>query len=540
MTPAAQNPARLDRGLLLFCAAGFGATILYPSLRLLWSAAREWQWDSLLHGAGVRAVVNTLTISFASVATAGFLGAAMAFLLNRFDFPGRRTLAGLAYLPFALPPLVGVISFYYLVGPDGVVTRVVEEVTGAADAALRGPWGILLIHTYSFYVFFYAMVAAALERFDMSQIEAARTLGAGRFRTFRLVTLPLLRPALLGASLLTFMSSGASFSAPLIFGGGRFPMLSLRIFEAEVGEGNHAAALTLTVVLALISLLGVLVFRGRRSVAGTASKGVRRALRSRGGRIAAGVASLCAMATLLTPHAVILWLSFVDHQQWHEEILPTAFTLENYRLVFSDPGAFAPIRNSVWMSALAAGATLVAALPAAYLIGRRRPGGRWLNVLVMIPWALPGTVIAMNLLEAFRDPWVPWAFGVLMLPFAYFVRNVPLLTRMASAAIEPFDASLIEAGRTLGATRAYCFARIVLPLLAPAIVAGTALVFTTSLGEFVASILLYLPANKPISMGIFEAWRGSGIGAGFAYGVLLMVLVSATFLIAQRLGSRAV
>lgn len=516
------------------CFAALGLTVLYPALRLLAEAALHWDPAAWRQGAGARAIWNTVFISFASVAGAGALGSLLAWVFTRFSFPGRGALAGLAYLPFTLPPLVGVLGFYYLIGRDGIVTRLLEGF-GAANAALPGAWAILLIHTYSFYVFFYAMLSAAIEQLDRHQAEAARTLGAGRFRVFFRVTLPQLRPALTGAALLTFMSSGASFSAPYFFGE-NFPMLSVEIYN-ERSQFNDSAALTLTVVLAAVSLLGLAIFRGRSDASGSAAKGVRTPIRSRAGRW--GLAGVCGLGigVLLIPHAAIVWLSFTDYSVWHTELLPMRMTLDNYRFLFEDPRAFTPVLNSLWMSAAATAATLAAGVPAAYFIGRRRPGGRALNFLVMMPWALPGTVIAMNLIVAFNDAWLPIYNTVWMLPLAYFIRNIPLMTRVAAAAIEPFDAGLIEAGRTLGASPARCFLRIALPLLAPAIAAGSALVFATSLGEFVASILLYVPGNVPISVKINMEWR-SAIGPAFAYSVILMLLVAGTFLLARRFSGR--
>src|SRR5690606_28758334 len=122
-------------------------------------------------------------------------------------------LSALAYLPFAMPPLVGTLSFYYLLGPDGFLPRTMHA-AGWTSFDVSGSVAILTVHTYSFCVFFYAMVSAALDGMDPAQVEAARTLGAGPWRAFRTVTLPQLRPALVGAALLTFMSSGASYSAP--------------------------------------------------------------------------------------------------------------------------------------------------------------------------------------------------------------------------------------------------------------------------------------------------------------------------------------
>ena len=526
---------RLDTVLLWGCILLLGVTVLYPTLRLLLDALRLWQWDALTRGDGLEAIRNTLVLSLASVAGAGLVGTALAFVLTRYVFPGRGVLAAMAYLPFTLPPLVGVLSFYYLIGRDGFLPRCCERLFGIEGVALPGPWAILLIHTYSFYVFFYAMVEPALAGMDRSLGEAARSLGAGRLRVFFRVTLPLLAPALNGAALLTFMSSAASFSAPYFFGQD-FPMLSVQVF-LEQSQFNLGAALTLTVVLAAVSLMGVLLFRGARRPHGAASKGVRMPIRSAGGRAAAGVMAWGCILLLLLPHAIILWLSFIDHKAWGAEVFPSAWTFDNYAFLLSKDAAFAPFRNSLWMSGVAAVATAAVALPAAYLIARRRRGHRMLNLLVMLPWALPGTVIAMNLIAAFNDPWLPRGSLILMLPLAYFVRNVPLLTRMAAAAIEPFDATLIEAGRGLGAGPGYCFRHLVLPLLAPALIAAIVLVFAMCLGEFVASILLYTVANIPISVQISIAWREL-VGTAFAYSVLLMLLVGAAFAVSRRFSSR--
>ena len=529
---------KLDRRLLLLCGVALGVSILYPTLRLLVSAFARWEWEAVLDGAGRAAVLNTLFICSASVVTSGIIGTALAFLIARISFPGRRPLAALAYLPFALPPLVGTLSFYYLIGTDGLFTRWVRSVTGWDEFTVSGPVAILLIHTYSFSVFFYAMVSASLEGMDISQVEAARTLGASRWRAFWRVTVPMLMPALLGAALLTFMTSGASFSAPLFFGSD-FPYLSVQIYN-ERTQFHEGAALTLSVVLACISLMAVLVFRSRRQTSGTASKGAPRELRSRSGRAFAGLFAWVCMLMLLTPHLNILWMSFVDHREWYDELVPIKLTWDNYTSIFGDPDAFRPIWNSLWISVAASAGTMLIGLPAAYLIGRRRRGAAWVNVLVMIPWALPGTVVAMNLITAFNDPWLPLYNTILILPLGYFVRFIPLWTRIATASVAQFDASLIEAGQTLGGSPWFCFRQIIAPLMAPALVAATALVFASCLGEFVATILLYTPSNLPIAIRINMEWRGSGVGSAFAYGVFLMVMVTATFVLARRFASRTI
>ncbi|MFP6582646.1 MAG: iron ABC transporter permease [Candidatus Hydrogenedentota bacterium] len=533
-----QNQRTLDRSLLAVCAIALGITVVYPSARLVVGALSDWQWSVITEGSGREAIINTLLMCLASVVTSGLVGTAMAFFVTRFSFPGKTPLAALAYMPFALPPLVGTLSFYYLIGADGLFPRIVHHLAGNDDFAFQGPVSILLIHTYSFSVYFYAMVSAALESMDVSQVEAARTLGASRTRAFFKITVPALKPALLGASLLAFMTSGASFSAPLFFGND-FPYLSVQIVS-ERAQANQGGAMTLSVVLGLVSLLGVLIFRSRHRPGQSGTKGVPRPVKSTSGKLIAGTVAWVSIFILLIPQMNIIWLSFVNHREWYTELIPTMFTFDNYTVLFQEDSAFRPIRNSLWMSLVASALTLLVGLPAAYLIGRNRNGARWVNVLVMIPWALPGTVVAMNLIAAFNDDWLPPFNPIMILPLAYFVRFIPLLTRMATAAVTQFDGTLIEAAQTLGATRWYCFKHIIVPLMAPSLVAATALVFASSLGEFVASILLYTPSNLPIAIQINQEWRGSGIGSAFAYSVLLMLMVTGTFLLSRKVGSRTI
>lgn len=527
---------QFDRRLAIFCLLVLGLTVLYPTLRMTVAAITAWRFDAVYSGAGFDAVRNTIVLCLASVGAAGACGTALAFLFSRVAFPGRRIAAGLAFLPFALPPLVGVFSFYFLIGGDGLLPRILGRMLGLEHIALPGFLAILLVHIHSFYVFFYAMVSAALDTMDYSQTEAARTLGASRWHVFSRVTLPSLAPALLGAALLAFMSSAASFSAPF-FLGRDLPVLSVEVYYRRVA-GDEPGALSLTLCLAAVSLLGVLLFRrSRRTVTG-ASKGVPRPLRSRSGKTLVTLAAWAIVFALLLPHLTLIWLSFVDYPAWGTELLPVKLTFANYARVFQDPDGFAPIRNSLWMSGLGTAAAVLVGLPAAYLIARKRRLATAVNFLAMIPWALPGTVIAINLIVAFNDPWLPLANTIWILPVAYYVRNVPLYTRMAAAAIEPFDASLLEAGQTLGASRAFCFLHIVAPMLAPAFVAASALVFAAGLGEFVTSILLCNASNKPIAVKIGEIMHDSVIVDASAYSVLLMIFVAGAFLLARRFSSR--
>ncbi|HET9726993.1 MAG TPA: ABC transporter permease subunit, partial [Gemmatimonadales bacterium] len=227
--------------------------------------ARPTEWEALW---------GSLWISVVSVLLAGAIGIPLAFLFARYDLPGGRILGGLVALPAVLPPLVGVLAFLFLYGETGFVSLLVQRVLGLTDPPwrLQGAGAILLVHAYSMYVYFYLFVRAALQSFDGSLLEAAASLGAGRWRTLWLVILPQLRPALGGAALLTFMTSLASFSAPYIFGGG-FRVMPTQIVATRL-NGDDRLAMVETLALTLLALVALWVFRGARATGeGTGRKG---------------------------------------------------------------------------------------------------------------------------------------------------------------------------------------------------------------------------------------------------------------------------
>ncbi len=494
------------------------------------SRATEWQ-----------ALWRSLWISLASVALAAAIGVPLAFLFERVDFPGRRLVRALVALPVALPPLVGVIAFLFLYGESGFASRAVQWLLGleAPPWRLSGPGAILLVHAYSMYVYFYLFTRAGLARLDPSLPEAAAALGAGRWRTLRQVTLPLLKPALAGAALLTFMTALGSFSAPYLFGGS-FRVMTTQILASKM-NGDLGIAHVESVALGLLALAALYLSQqldARQRLTGSV-RGVAprpRPIASRAGRIGATVATCALAAFLLLPHATLLLVSFVPRGTWTIEPFPPVLSLANYANLAGGPEGLRPILNSFWMAAVATLAALVLGYAAARgSAGRQGPLARSLDWLIALPWALPATVFALSLATTFSvdAPWLgrlvligtPW-----LLPLAYLVRSLPLTGRAAMAGLRSLDPALEEAAASLGAGRVKRLFRVTLPILRPALVAGAGLAFITSLGDFVASIVLYTLDNRPISMAIDAILRRDELGLAAVYGVLLMVASTLAFL----------
>jgi len=524
--------------------------VLYPNLFILGDSFLDrgrltGEHYARFFGSGseLRALWASVWISLASVVLSGAVGIPLAFLFARRDFPGRKLLGALAALPVLLPPLVGTISFLFLYGESGLLTRSVQAALGMETPPWRltGPIAVLLVHAYTMYVYFYLFVAAGLSRLDGGYAEASAALGAGPWTTMRRVTLPMLTPAIGGAALLVFMTSMGSFSAPYVFGGG-FRVLTTQLYASKL-NGEAGLVAVEAVVLAVVSLL-FLVLLQRWEAASEytgASKGLGAAPAARG-RGGWGITLLASalVGFLLLPHATVLLVSFVPEGTWTIETLPPVYSPAAYTALFSDPERLRPVLNSLAMATAATLANVVFAMAAGYFLSRSRSPSRWLvSALVTLPWALPGTVLAVALASTFsvHQPLAGrfvWVGTFAILPIAYFVRNIPLVTRAALSSFRQLDPSLEEAAASLGATRAMALRRVVLPRVMPGIAAGALLAFVTALGEFVASILLYTHRTRPIAVEMLSQLRAFDFGGAAAYGVMLIALVTVVFAFGYR------
>jgi iron(III) transport system permease protein len=539
--------------------------VIYPNVTVLVTSLQQgdhWTFanyrDVLSQRTVIEAILNSILLSVSTVLLCAFVGVPLAFLFERYTFPGRRLFAAMAALPLVLPPLVGTVAFIFLCGESGILARSLQHLFGLQNSpwTLRGWPALLLFHTYTMYPFFYVLTGAGLRRIDASLAEAARSLGASRFTTLIRVLLPQLTPSLIAAALLTFMTSMASFSAPLFFGG-NVRVLTLEIFTARQ-RGDVVMAVTETIVLASISLAALVVFQryeGTRRFVSAALKGTtrrREPIRNGGIRLLATLLAIVFSIVLVLPVATLILVSFAQEGSWTTETLPTTYTTANFLKLFSEPQSSEVFVNSLLMSAIASlGALLWSFCVVTLLLRRGTRGGdklkfftngsrRLLSFLVLIPWALPGTVVAVSVAEAYGKPGLLLGSFVLVgtfwiLPVVYFLRFMPLVVRALQASMEQLDPALDEAAGSLGARAWQRFLRVTLPLVWPGAVAGTLLAFVIALGEYVASVLVFVPTNRPISIAIASELRDFNLGAAAAYGVVLIGIITVSMIIAGRL-----
>ncbi len=560
MTDASR--AALRRPLIVLVGGVLLWLVFAPNVSLLWDSVHGPDGFTLrayrdfffgkpeyagLPNIELEALRNAVVVSVGSVLLSALLGIPLAFLFNGFDFPGRKTFAALATVPVLLPPLVGVVAFFFLYAESGVITRSIQALLHLD----RPPWrftgigAVLVVHAYSMYVYFYTFVTAGLARLDQSQLSAAATLGAGRARRLRTVLLPLLTPSLVGAVLLVFMMSMASFTAPLMFD---VRVLTVQLLNTR-RDGDIALMSAETAVLAAVCIAFLLLLRwieGRgKYIGGTKGATARRTpIDSGWARFVLAAAGIATVVVLLLPHLMLLLMSFADDARWTTQILPPVYRLDAWRYLATDPEGRRPVLNSFAMACQAAGLNLVFALAAAYLIGRFRFRGRSLiEALAILPYAIPGTVIALSLGAWFsaHQPWLGrfvWIGTYTILPLAYFVRNLPVTVRAVQASLAQVDPAVEEAAATLGSPPVTVLFKVVLPLVMPGAATGAMLALIAGMGEFVASWVLYTEQNRPLAIEMWSQVRDGRFGQAAAYGVVMIAVTVVVLLVFGRLGRK--
>jgi iron(III) transport system permease protein len=529
--------------------------ILYPLIRVFIESLTDRSGNLSLANyiaffdpqrpSNVEALLTSLGLAFASVLVAALVGVPLAFLLTKYRFPGSRIVSSLVIIPMVFPPLISVLAYVFLYGEAGFIPRGLQDLFGLSSPPfyIKGLGGILVIHAYTMFIYFYMLTSSALKKIDSSIDEAARNLGGKFWFRFRKITFPLITPGLVGASLLVFMIAMASFSAPFLLGG-RNRFLSLQIYISKL-NGNMQMAATQSTILALICFIFLLFIRyvSQKRDYKMVSKGVSNAtsdIKSRLGKWGAMILSILILIVLSLPQVTLFIISLVPIGTWTHQTFPPKYSFVNYIEIFSNPRFFNSIKNSLIMSSIATlGAVIIGSL-VAYFLSKKDFKSRWaMEILAMLPWALPGTIIAINLIITFNRPTFLTGGQILVgtyfiLPIAYMIRNIPLLVRSTFAVFEQLDESLEEAGRNLGGNWFYVFRRVIFPNILPGIISGALLTLVANIGEFTSSVMLYTYHNKPMSMEILDQMQRFNFGAAAALGILQVVLMAAVMLITNR------
>ena len=460
---------------------------------------------------------NTFFVACLATVLAVAIGFLVAWTLTRTNLPGRERLERLIELPYYMTPLVGALAWAILASPHtGFLNQLWHLAGGPGDLFnIYSPFGIAWVMALFEGTVAFVMISAAMKSMDPSLEETSRVLGAGKWRTMRQVTLPLVMPGVLGAALFVFAEMLGSFAAAFVLGlPGRYVVLTTAIWEATQSfppDWGRASAMGLSLFLVMLATLAVYRWILRRgSYATITGKAFRPRPLAMGGFAWVLLAICCAyvLVAVLLPLAALLLTSF---QRFATVVLSQSrLTLANYENVLAFGAVRSALPNSLMLGfgVASVGVPLMAVL--VWIIYRSRTPGRGaIEYVVMFPQAVPRVVFGLALLWAWLNIPIPIYGTLWLLAIAYFTVLLPLGVRTLAGVVLQIDRSLEECARVCGASWAYQLRTVTMPLLRPGIVAAWLLLFIASVRELGVSIFLVGPNARVIAPSIVSAWLSS-------------------------------
>lgn len=550
---------------LFLLALFFGCFLVYPLLGLLGNAffvvdpAGRRHFTLSFFGLLAQnhlyraSFVNSFEIAVLATLFTALVSIPLALLFTRARFPGCDWLRPALLAPLILPPFVGALGIKHLFARFGTLNLLLDHL---GIVPLRHPidWlgasgftGIVILEVLHLFPIFVLSTGASLAGIDSSLLEAAANLGASPWRRFWTITLPLARPGVFAGACLVFIGAFTDLGTPLIFNFAA--TVPTQIFNASVDpNGEQVGNAFVVTTLALVFVFFLLVRRfgqGESVSVRTGPAGDVPVLRGARGVLATLAVSAWLLIAIL-PHLGVVLSSFAD--RWFFTMLPSRYSTEFYREVFTDPLTAGAIANSLLYSGLSAVLDLVLGVAIAHLLTRTEFRGKTLlDGVAMLPLALPGLVLAFALLETYNvGGWWSWINPrnnpVFLLVVSYALRRLPYMVRAAHAGYQQSNVALEEASYNLGAGRWRTFTRVTLPLVAPSLLAGLILTFCFAMLEVSDSLILAMEARfAPITRAIYEVTgRPSPDSAGLAcaLGVLAMGMLGGGLFFGSRLMGR--
>ena len=552
----------------LFSAASYALSliilftfILGPILFVFVGAFRSglsWGFDNFLRYWAIpsmrKGLVNALLAGVYTTFLASVIGLPVAYIMTRYRFPGQKLFRVLLTLPLIMPPFIGAFSMVVMLGRNGIVTNLLRDLlTLKLSEGFITPslMSVVLIQSTHLWPLIYLNTSASLGKIDPSLEESARNLGASGLQLFSRITLPLALPGYVAGAFLTFVWSLSDIGSPIMLSFRNYAP-SQAFWELVRVQGVVEYASVICVILTVISIsLLVLVnrFIGLREYAsvrvGAASSTI---VKNTGRRLTVGiyVFLLFVVGLSVLPHMGTFIVAFTELPRYGSWVLQ-GLNLEGWTTILSRSETQHLVINSVIYASLAGVIDVVLGAVIGYLLVRKRYVGRsLLDVMSMLPLAVPGVVIALGYLFIFstRLPGTNFRLSSLwfILVIAYSMRRLPYSVRSSHAALQQIHISLEEAAQNLGASRMWTLVKVTVPLMSAGIFAGGTMSFLTAFTEVSTSLMiqpLYGPLGthaRPITLGIYtEIQRGAGgYAAAGALGVIQILVAALCFYLVYR------
>ena len=492
-------------------------------------------------------LLNSFIFGIGSAGLSVFFALTLAWITIRTNAPFRRLFELVAIIPNILPPILVSISWVMLLNPsNGLINASIVKIFGVESGPFNiySMWGLIFVEALILTPLAFLIVAAALKSMDPSLEESAKTLGSSEFGVMKRITFPLIRPAILAAATLNFVRAVESFDTPAIIAlPARIEVFTTKIWREALGSfpTNHNLAATYGVGILAIALVFVYLYRRFtsrvESFSTVTGKGFRPHQIDLGPwrYAASGVAFLMLVLLVILPILVLILVAILPYyhvptwQTWQN------LTLENFRYVWETSRVHTAFMNSIILALLGATLCMLLASLASYISVRTKIAGRGLlEALVFIPWAFPGTAMALGLLWAYVDFPIPVYGTIWIILIAYVTRFLPYGLRAVSSTIIQVHKELEEASVACGAGFMATFRRILIPMMRPGVMAGWIILVTIFMREFSATLFLYSPSAEPLGPLLYFLYLDGMRGRVAAIGLVISVISIILIAIAQR------
>lgn len=525
--------------LPLIVLAILGLFVLYPIGNVLWESLKAngqfglSNYGSLFDNPHLsRTIWNSIGMACGAAVLSTLLGLLLALLAFKTSLPLRRLFAGAAVFPMIIPGYVTVLAYIFLFGRNGVITYQWLGITWDVYS-----WkSVLILQSIELTTTAFLLIAAVIVTIDSRVEDSARNLGASEWAVLTTITLPLLKPGLIAALLLTFMRSMADFSTPLLVGG-RFDTLASASYTQLIGRYDMGMAAALNVILLGLTLaVFILYYRGQETVLRVRAQSA--GFQTRPLELTRPLKMLLlvvggAFVTLILMFLVSVFLAaFTKHIGGNY-----AFTTEHFGII--PERGWSSTRNTLFFAAVTAGMMSFGGLVLAYIITRMAIKGRAvLDWMATLPFAIPGTFMGVGYAIAFNRPPLLLAGTWTIIVACTVIRELPVGLRAGAGVLAQQDRSIEEASAGLGASRFGTFLRIIVPLARPALLVSALFAFVSSVQTLGAIIFLITPGTKLLSVDIFEATYRGDVGDAAALSTIMLGLAALGLIAIYFIGTR--
>ena len=481
-----------------------------------------------------KSLLRSLFICGCTVLTTTIIGVPIAYLMSRYNILGKKALHIMILMSLMSPPFIGAYSWIILLGRNGLVAKLFA-IFGLTAPTIYGAGGIVFVFTLHLFPYIYLYTSGAMNSIDSSLEEASENLGMNKLRRIWTVTLPCILPSILAGCVMVFMTCLADFGTPMLLGEGYvvLPVLVYNEYMSESATDPYMAS-ALSVIIVCCSLL-VLTFQkfviDKKNYQMSSLRPPVEQKLSGSKRILASLPVIIIALLADIPQVVVIVQSFIERSF---SGMVKGYNLNNYRTILKRLGT--NIKNTYLFSIVAMVFIIIIGIFVAYILVRKRGKvANLIDMLIMFPYVIPGSVLGIGLIIAFnKKPVVLVGTSAIMI-ISYVIRKIPYTVRSGTAFLYQTDPSVEEASINLGVPPLKTFFKITARMMLPGIVSGSVISWITCINELSSSIMLYTGKTSTIAVAIYQEVVRMSDGTAAALATILTLTTIISFIAVFKL-----